>query len=197
MPRVRRYASTIVPVIGCDMVNSRRADSGDPAGADAGWCFGRLEIGFGPWLVQKASGFVGNVVEIGEAAGRADYVEQVAVFAGCCIRPFAGCALASFRTFQAHEHRASRRVLHVPDQPVAAFTATVRKIATADGLGLARETVRQFTCISGHSHAARSARSTMRATGYRSKTLERTPTPPVSIGTNMRSFHEMISWNRS
>ena len=37
-----------------------------------------LEIGFGPWQVQKASGFVGNVVEIGEAAGRADYVEQVA-----------------------------------------------------------------------------------------------------------------------
>jgi hypothetical protein len=63
-----------------------------------------LEIGFGPWQVQKASGFAGNVVEIGEAAGRADYVEQVAVFAGCCIRPFAGCALASFRTFQAHEH---------------------------------------------------------------------------------------------
>ena len=84
MPRVRRYASTIVPVIGCDMVNSRRADSGDPAGEDAGWCFGRLEIGFGPWLVQKASGFVGNVVEIGEAAGRADDIEQVAVFAGCC-----------------------------------------------------------------------------------------------------------------
>ena len=193
MPRVRRYASTIVPVIGCDMVNSRRADSGDPAGADAGWCFGRLEIGFGPWLVQKASGFVGNVVEIGEAASRADYVEQVAVFAGCCIRPFAGCALASFRTFQAHEHRASGRVLHVPDQPVATFTATVRKIAAAHGLGLARETVRQFACISGHGHAARSA---MRATGYRSRTLERRPTPPVSIGTNMRSFHEMISWNR-
>jgi hypothetical protein len=139
------------------MVNSRRADSGDPAGADAGWCFGRLEIGFGPWQVQKASGFVGNVVEIGEAAGRADYVEQVAVFAGCCIRPFAGCALASLRTFQAHEHRASGRVLHVPDQPVAAFTATVRKIAAAHGLGLARETVRQFACISGHGHSARHA----------------------------------------
>jgi hypothetical protein len=43
-----------------------------------------LEIGFGPWQAQKASGFVGNLVEIGEAAGRADDVEQVAVFAGCC-----------------------------------------------------------------------------------------------------------------
>src|SRR3546814_5193431 len=36
MPRLRKYVSTTVPVIGCDMAKSRRADSGDPAGADDG-----------------------------------------------------------------------------------------------------------------------------------------------------------------
>ena len=80
-----------------------------------------LEIGLGPWQAQKASGFVGDVAEIGEAAGRADDVEQIAVFAGGGIGPFAGRALAGFGTFQTHEHDAARCVPHVADQPVAAF----------------------------------------------------------------------------
>ena len=84
------------------------------------------------------------------------------MFAGGGVGPFAGGAFAGFRTAQPDEHRAARRVLDVADQPVAALAATVGEIMAAHRLGLARETVRQFTRISRHGHAARSA---IRATG--------------------------------
>lgn len=40
MPRPCRYASTIVPVIGCDTAKRRRADSGELIGAGGGMTFG-------------------------------------------------------------------------------------------------------------------------------------------------------------
>ena len=96
------------------------------------------------WHGEKAPGFVGDVVEVDKAAALADDVEEIAMFAGGGVGPFAGRALAGFRSFQPDEHRAAGRVADVADQPVAAFAAAVGEIVAAHRLGIARETVRQF-----------------------------------------------------
>ena len=67
MPRFRRYVSTSVPAIGCDMAKSRRAASGDPAGANDGFCL-RLRLRLEVRQAKKGPGFVGNVLEVDEAA---------------------------------------------------------------------------------------------------------------------------------
>src|SRR5581483_10136261 len=132
-------------------------------------------------------------MEIEKAAGLADHVEQVAVLARGGVGPFAGGAATGFRALEPDEHRAARCVADVTDQPVAAFAPSIGEIMTAHRLGLARETVRQCGNIARH-HAA--SRSPMRSTGKRSSTFPSTPMPLASVGTNMRSFQEMISWKR-
>src|SRR6185437_610848 len=130
-------------------------------------------------------------METEKAAALADHVEQVAVLARGGVGPFAGRSLRRLR--QPDEHGASRCIADVTDQPVAAFASPVGEVVAAHRLGLARETVRQCGSVARH-HAA--SRSPMRSTGERSSTFPSTPMPLASVGTNMRSFQEMISWKR-
>src|ERR1700736_530619 len=88
------------------------------------------------WHGEKAPGLVGDVVEVDKATAFADDVEKIAVVAGRRIGPFAGRALAGFRSFQPDEHGATGRVSNVADQPVAAFPAAVGEIMTAYRLGI-------------------------------------------------------------
>jgi len=102
MPRLRKYASTTVPEIGCAMAKRRRADSGDPAGADDGRCLGSGS-GSGLGRLRKPPGFIGDVVEIDKAAAPTDDVKEITVVAGRRVGPFAGRALARFPSFQPDE----------------------------------------------------------------------------------------------
>ena len=112
---------------------------------------------------EKVPGLVGDVAEIDKAAALADDIEEIAMIAGRRVGPFAGRALAGFRSFQPDEQGAAGRIPHVADQPVAALAAAVGEIMAAHRLGIARETVRQFGGIERHRHAA--ARSATRASG--------------------------------
>ena len=108
-------------------------------------------------------GLVGDVAEVDKAAALADDIEEIAMIAGRGVGPFAGRALAGFRSFQPDEQGAAGRIPHVADQPVAALAAAVGEIVAAHRLGIARETVRQFGGVERHRHAA--ARSATRASG--------------------------------
>ena len=108
-------------------------------------------------------GLIGDVAEFDQAAALADDIEEVAVIAGRRVGPFAGRALAGFRSFQPDEQGAAGRIPHVADQPVAALAAAVGEIVTAHRLGIARETVRQFGGVERHRYAA--ARSATRESG--------------------------------
>ncbi len=56
-----------------------------------------------PWKAEKGPCLIGDVEEIGEAAAFADDVEQIAMFAGRRVGPFASGTLAGFRSSQADE----------------------------------------------------------------------------------------------
>ena len=114
------------------------------------------------------------------------------MLAGRSIGPFAGGPLR--RVLKTHEHRAARRIVDVADQPVAALAPAVGEIVTAHRLGLAREAVRQFGSIAGHS------RGLPFSDALDSVVVEhpRQDLDAVEhlMGTNMRSFQEMISAKR-
>ncbi len=116
-----------------------------------------------PWQAEKAPCLIGDVGEIGEAAAFANDVEQIAVFAGRRVGPFASGALAGVRSFQPDEKGAPWRVADIADQPVAAFSSAVGEVVAARRLGIARETVRQIGSLMAHGYAA--ARSAMRSSG--------------------------------
>ncbi len=117
----------------------------------------------GRWQAEKAPCFIGDVGEIGQAAAFADDVEQIAMFPGRRVRPFASGALASLRSSQPDKKGAPRRVVDIADQPVAALPAAVGEVVAAHRLGIARETVRQIGGLMAHGYAA--ARSAMRSSG--------------------------------
>ena len=154
MPRLHRYDSTIVPAIGCDMANSRRADSGDPIGAggrrllrsDGGSVRGRLRK-------DRASSSTSR--QTLQLAIQSDEVEQIAMLAGGGISPFAGGAFPAVRSNEADEQAAAGRVPDVADQPVATPAAAVGEIMAAHGLGITREAARQVGGLRRHiAHAA-------------------------------------------
>ncbi len=146
------------------------------------------------WQAEKAPCFIDDVGEFGEAAAFADDVEQIAMLAGRRVRPFAGSTLARFGSSQPDEQGAPWRVADIAHQPVAAFSPAFGEVVAAHCLGIAREAVRQIGGLITHGYAA--ARSAMRSSGNRSSNFVRMAVPVVSVGTNMRSFQEMISWNR-
>ncbi len=146
------------------------------------------------WQAEKSPCFIGDVEEFGEAAAFANYVEEIAMFGGRCVGPFASGTLAGFRPVQPDEEGAPWRIAGIADQPVAALPPAVGEVVAAHRLGIARETVRQIGGLMVHGYAA--ARSAIRSSGNRSISLARMAGPLASVGTNMRSFQEMISWNR-
>ena len=115
------------------------------------------------WQAEKAPCFIGDVGEVGEAAAFADDVEQIAMFAGRRVGPFAGRALASLRPAQPDKEGAPWRIVDVANQPVAALPLAVGEVAAAHRLGIARETVRQIGGVIAHGYAA--ARSATRSSG--------------------------------
>ena len=82
------------------------------------------------------------------------------MLAGRGIGPFAGGPFR--RLLETDEHRATRCIVDVADQPVPPLAPAVGEIVSAHRFGLAREAVRQFGSVAGH-HAA--SRSPMRAIG--------------------------------
>ncbi len=120
-------------------------------------------IGAWPWKAQESPSLVSNVVEICQVASFANDVEQITMIAIGGIRPFASSTFAQVRSFQPDEQRSARRVSDVADQPVAPFTAAVREIMAAHGLGIAREALSQVRGLVLHDYAA--ARSPMRISG--------------------------------
>ena len=140
---------------------------------------------------EETARFLGHLLEVGKTECLPDDIEQIAMLPGGHVGPFPRRALAGFRPGKADEHRAARSILHIADQPVSPGAVAGRQIMAADRLGLSAETGRQFRCVVTRHHAA--SRSPMRSTGQRSKSLASTAGPLASTGTNMRSFHEMIS----
>ncbi len=112
----------------------------------------------------------------------------------CRVGPFASGALPRLRPAQPDEEGAPWCVADIADQPVAALPPAVGEVVAAHRLGITRETVRQIGGLMAHGYAA--ARSAMRSSRNRSSNFARMAGPLVSVGTNMRSFQEMISWNR-
>ena len=92
---------------------------------------------------EKGSRLVEGVAQAIEATIERDEVEEITMFAGGGVGPFAGGALAAVGSAQADEQAATRRVGDVADQPVAAFAMPVGEIVAANRLGIARETVGQ------------------------------------------------------
>jgi hypothetical protein len=115
------------------------------------------------WQAEKAPCFIGDVGEIGEAAAFADDVEQIAMLAGRCVRPFAGSTLARFGSSQPDEEGAPWCVADIADQPVAALPPAIGEIVATHRLGVARKTVRQIGGLMAHGYAA--ARLAMRSSG--------------------------------
>ena len=193
MPRLRRYVSTRVREIGCDMANSRRAASGDPVGALGVRDRGRSGSGSGCGRLRKRTRLVGDVLEVDQAAAFPDHVEQVAMLAGGGVGPFAGRPFR--RLLEPDEHGAARRVAHVAHQPVAAFAPSGGEVVAAHRLGVARETVGQFgRVVAAPSRGLPLADALEPDSGP--STFASTPAPVASVGTNMRSFQEMISLKR-
>jgi hypothetical protein len=120
-------------------------------------------IGAWPWKAQEPTGFVSNVVEIGQVAAFANDVEQITMIAIGGIGPFASSTFAEIRSFQPDKQRSARRVSDIAHQPVAAFTPAIEEIMAAHRLGIARETLRQVRGLVLHDYAA--ARSPMRISG--------------------------------
>jgi len=88
---------------------------------------------------EESARFLGHILEVDKATTFANHVEQIAMLARRRgIGPFAGRTFR--RILQPHEHRAARRVAHIPDLPVIALTASGRQIVTAHRLGLPAKT---------------------------------------------------------
>src|SRR5487761_278631 len=103
---------------------------------------------------EKAPGFVGDVVEIDKAAALADDVEEIAIFGRGGIGPMPGGAETGFRSAKPDEHRPAGRIANVAHQPVAALAPPVGQVIAAYRLGIARETMGQFSGLTSHGHAA-------------------------------------------
>ena len=111
-----------------------------------------VRLRLGSRQAQEASCLLSDIVKIDQGATFSDYVEQIAVFAGCRVGPFACRATARAFRFQADEHRSAGRVLDVLTLADDLYDATscVGEIVTAHRLGLAREAMYQFCRIARH-----------------------------------------------
>ena len=144
--------------------------------------------------VEELSGLVGDVAEVIKGAGLADDVEEVAAFPRRGIRPMADPARARPPAPKAHESRGARSIPDVADDPISSGSPAVGEIAAADRLGMAREAVGEVRSRGPHVDAV--VLSAMRSMGYFEMSLSRIAEPGSSVGTNILSFHWMISWKR-
>jgi hypothetical protein len=153
IPRLHRYDSAIMPAMGCDIANSRRADSGDRIGA-GGRRLLRSDAG-SPWQTEERPGLVEHVAQTLQLAIQSDEIEQIAMLAGGGVSPFAGGAFPAVRSSEANEQAAAGRVPDVADDPVATPAAAIGEVMAAHGLGITREAARQVGGLRRHiAHAA-------------------------------------------
>lgn len=118
-------------------------------------------FGLGMWQAEEGTRLIDDVLEIDQATAFPDDVEQIAMFAGGGVGPFAGRPFRGF--LEPYEHGAARCVANIAHQPVTALPPSGGEVVTAHRLGITCETVRQFGgVVTGH-HAA--SRSPTRATG--------------------------------
>src|SRR3546814_6112226 len=115
-------------------------------------------------------------------AARGDDVEQIAMIAGRRIGPFSGARLA-LAAAEADVETSPRCIMHIADQPIMAFAATVREIVAAHRLGILTETARKFTGWAFHAGLLQAAlRSETRSIGNRSTSRANTSAPAAPIG---------------
>jgi hypothetical protein len=93
---------------------------------------------------QETASFCKDVSEALKALGAGDDVEEIAMFAGRCVRPLAGGAFAAVRPGEAHKQAASRRILGVANEPICALSPAVRQVAPTDSLGIPRKRPGEF-----------------------------------------------------
>src|SRR5579871_4972905 len=103
---------------------------------------GRYRVG--PWQAEERPRFIERVAQAIEAPVEGDEVEQIAMFAGGGVGPFAGGAFAAVGTAQTHEEAAAGRVGDIADQPVTALAMAVGEVVAAHRLGITRETMSQI-----------------------------------------------------
>lgn len=94
------------------------------------------------WQAQKAPGFLERLGKSAAALGRSDDIEQIAMFAGRGIGPFARWSLV--HVDKADIKTAARCIAHIADQPVAALPPSAGEIVTAHGLGPGTKALRDI-----------------------------------------------------
>jgi hypothetical protein len=150
MPRLRKYASTIVPEIGCAMsCGFGRSHGGRWLPPVA------IRRRFRSWQAEEGSRLVEHVAQTLQPLVQGDEVEEIAMLAGGGVGPFAGGAFPAVRPREANEQATAGSVGHVADDPVATSASTVGEVAAAHRLGITRETACQITGLRSHvAHAA-------------------------------------------
>src|SRR5690348_4488971 len=109
-------------------------------------------------------------------APAADQVQEIAVLGGRGIAPATGCTGTAVGTGEADIKAASRRVVDIAGDPVAAAAASVRQIMAAHRLGLAREAARQLAGRAVHRSCpdqAAWAREPTATSGFRASSASR------------------------
>ena len=124
IPRARRYASAIVPRIGSDMANKRRARFGRSP-----WCGRDRLVGLRSRQAQKPSRLVECVSQRRAALRLSNKIEEVAVFAGGRVCPLA--RRTPVGALQPDHHRAAGRVVDVAHCPPATLATTVGEVVAA------------------------------------------------------------------
>jgi hypothetical protein len=93
---------------------------------------------------QEASGLIGNVLEVDQAAAFADDIEQVAMLSRGRISPFSSGTVAGQWPGQPNEHGSARCVMNVSHQPVMTLLPAVRQIVPAHRFGVLGKLARKL-----------------------------------------------------
>ena len=188
MLRLRKYASTTVPVIGCDMANSRRADSADPVGTDDARSLAPI-IGLGRGSSRKrlASSTTSRKSarrQLSRMTSIRSPWSPVAASVHLPAAPFPDSA-----PFRRTKRERPGVFLNIADQPVAAFSASVREIAATHRLGILRETARQFRRLLRHGGCPQTKRARRRRRAPEGGDAAPLVIQPRSCGSRPRRVH--------
>ena len=107
---------------------------------------------FGRWRRkgEKASGLVEHFAKAAQRPVCGDEVEQVAMFAGGCIDPFACGAACRGARLQSHVEASPRRTGDVADHPVTPLAATLGQIVATNLLGARAQPLGDVACLMGN-----------------------------------------------
>ena len=94
------------------------------------------------WQAQKAPGFCKRLGKSTTALCSRDDIEQIAMFTGRCIGPFARRSLA--HVDKADIETSARCIVHIADQPIAPLTSPAVEIVTAHSFGPGTKALRDI-----------------------------------------------------